>query len=87
MSTEEQSTRQARSREVGCTNAAGHAGVIKVFPLTGSRVGIRTPSGEQFDLSAEQLRDLLVAAREAIRESHPNYDPTPRTRVVGGPCS
>lgn len=87
MSTEEQSTRQARARDIGCTDSTGHDRTARVFPLSDGRVGMQPPSGEQFELSAVQLRDLLSAAREAAWESHTNYDPALRTTVVGGTCS
>lgn len=73
-------------REVRCTDTMGHSQVLRIFPLAHGRVRVQPPPGEWFEMNAEQLRDLLAAAREAIRESHVNYDPTPRTIIVGGTC-
>ncbi|MGW5649126.1 hypothetical protein ACWEV3_42925 [Saccharopolyspora sp. NPDC003752] len=73
-------------KEVRCTDAMGRSQVLRILPLTHGRVGVQPPPGEWFEVNAEQLRDLLAAAREAIWESHVNYAPTPRTTVVGGTC-
>ncbi|SDY70238.1 hypothetical protein SAMN05216215_10335 [Saccharopolyspora shandongensis] len=75
-----------QGHEVGCTDVMGRNRGLRVLPLTHGRVGVQSPPGEWFEVNAEQLRDLLAAAREAIWESHANYDPTPRTIVVGGTC-
>lgn len=73
--------------EVPCTDVAGRKRAVCAFPLAGGGVGIQPPPGEWFELDGTQLRDLLVAAREAMRESHDNYAPVPRTIVAGGTCS
>lgn len=73
-------------REVHCTDVMGRTRRVGVFPLSHGRVGVQPPPGEWFELDAEQLRDLLAAAREAVRESHDNHSPKLRTVVVGGPC-
>ncbi|PKW18735.1 hypothetical protein A8926_6862 [Saccharopolyspora spinosa] len=73
-------------KEVRCTDAKGRSQVLRILPLAHDRVAVQPPPSDWFEVNAEQLRDLLAAAREAIWESHANYDPTNRTTVVGGTC-
>ncbi len=71
---------------VCCTDVMGRERLINLVPLAHHGVGIQPPPGEWFELDSEQLRDLLTAARDALRESRENHDPGPRTIIVGGPC-
>lgn len=73
-------------KKVRCTDAMGRSQGLRISPLAHGRVAVQPPPGEWFEVNAEELRDLLAAAREAIWESHVNCDPTPRTTVVGGTC-
>ncbi len=84
--TELQHANRPTSRHhVRCTDVMGRERLINLVPLAHHGVGIQPPPGEWFQLDAEQLRDLLTAARDALRASHENHDPGPRTIIVGSP--